>query len=171
MIRKQIPCSAFYPMPEDIGERACRDRAGQKSLKAFSRAFFERCCLMYMCVIAVVCQRCAYLHGKRAAFKAALKLQAVMRVNPRRLRPSLRKHSNNKTQADTKGDTKQEPVVKAEQRHERKRVLPSTEVWEVESESEVEILCGAMAAPNEASQPKVACLDWCNHGTTSQSVS
>ena len=70
--------------------------------------------------------------------EAAIKLQAVLRVNPRRIRPTLRKKTSDKA------PVKHEQVVVKKERQDCKLRL-STEVWEVESDSDIELV--AMAGP------------------------
>ena len=68
-----------------------------------------------------------------------MKLQSVMQHNPRRLRPSLK--AQNKT-------NKKPTNVKLERvKTERS---PSTEVWQVDSESEVELMASAEPTPEVA---------------------
>ena len=81
-----------------------------------------------------------------------------MRQNPRRLRPTLRKKKG-------AGAAKQEQFVKKEPQ-ERRVLLQSTEVWEVESDSDIEFVA-AMAAPSadpatSNTSPK-ACHGCCKH--------
>ena len=91
-----------------------------------------------------------------------MKLQSLLQENPRRIRPSLRKSSAiSRTKTD---DTKKpEQAVKVERSStpRKKQVAMTTEVWEIDTDSDVELLgsCeAAMAAPSLQSScsPKVS---------------
>ena len=86
-----------------------------------------------------------------------MKLQSVLQENPRRIRPSLRKST---AKERTEADMKTEPIVKEERTptFRKKHIGMTTEVWEIDSDSDIEILGNpeaAMAAPSGAS-PKVS---------------
>ena len=99
--------------------------------------------------------------------EAALKLRAVLQVNPRRLRPTLSKKAKAKAVKQ-----EQSQVVKKEKK-EQLRVLFSTEVWEIESDSDsdIELVAVAMAAPSASPSPKArGSLSSCIHGSAVHSM-
>ena len=85
--------------------------------------------------------------GKAVSNKVASKLQAVLRANPKKARPSCRK--DHKEKAATKSEQKikieqtELPVVS---------LAPDREVWEVSDDSDVEVLVVERLCPMAASE-------------------
>ena len=85
--------------------------------------------------------------------QAAAKLQAVLQENPRWLRPTLRK--KNKKTPEVKAEQTRVKTEPAEH-HVHGRIPSNVEVWEIETDSDVELLPAAPMAASGSIQPKVA---------------